>query len=353
MRRGLVLALVLSACGARTELGGIGARADGGAPEAASDAKDPIDASSPIDASLDSPPDVPTPTCKVKATTAIAAVPFTPDMIVLNEGFAYVEHSKGISRVPVDGTGATPITTAQPIAWPLLNGFVVEDADVAWWKIDLGGKTTTLKRTPKAGGATVDVGKIPSPVYGITELPNHVVALYGDTIVTVTAQGQVTVLAANPPAFVSSLVPDGSGFLVTAESTLYRFENGIFTPIVTLPEAHLVDLKVDGPNAYFFAGADADAIVTVPKTGGTPKTLVTRPHIQLLDFALDATHLYVALRLEGKLLRVDRDTGLNPVVIASTENGEQLIGVAIDEACLYFTGAAGSTTLNHVYATPK
>ncbi|MDF2691812.1 MAG: hypothetical protein K0S65_195, partial [Labilithrix sp.] len=91
----------------------------------------------------------------------------------------------------------------------------------------------------------------------------------------------------------------------------------------------------EGPIVFDDAGPPKGAVVRVPKTGGTPETIVSGL-VQPLHLAVGGEHLYVADRGNKVVFRTDKD-GKNRLDLAT--NLTELGGIALDDRCVWF--AAG------------
>jgi hypothetical protein len=112
-------------------------------------------------------------------------------------------------------------------------------------------------------------------------------------------------------------------------------------------------MQFDATSLYFWSGNDANEtdIVVVAKSGGAPTTLATSTDHDFSQLVLDGDHLYVGRRFTSGVMRMNKD-GSGQTIIGTSAGKEQVIGLAVDDHCVYWTGAAG-TDGDHVYAAPK
>ncbi len=301
----------------------------------------------------------PPPACTATTTTLLADAAYGIDQIEVDDSGVYFHDSKGIWRVPKTGGATTALASIQPPSWPNVDSFVMDDTSLTWLQIFNGKSTTEVRRAPKSGGATTTLASLGDYFYFIEPggIPGVIDTWTGAssdrTLHAVDSNGTVSTVMSSLPISTTSLVHDGADIYMTALGTVVRWDGASFHTVASTQR--YTGLLVQDATTLFFAEADGLGnvdIASVPKTGGTPKTVFVPTKGFLGGFTLDATHLYVVDRLVPSVVRMNKD-GTGATTIASVPALEQILDVAVDGRCLYFTATSAGVIQTSVYATPK
>jgi hypothetical protein len=349
--RSAIVAMWIVGCGARTGLDVLDASPPG------------VDAShdAPIDAPIDIAPDVPVPPppptlCPFKSQTDLAVVKDNDaDCMALDATYVYFHTTHGIWRVPKAGGAATQIATTGPVDWPLWSVFTVNATTVTWMTLDANASDSILASGPIGGGPATTITGIPGRFMAIFDgsqryvwEPDFVAGLLdvvnGSTATTVGAL----------PVSTEKVIERGTSLYgASASEGVFRRDGTTITFLSSLPA---FSLAMDDTNVYFTGAASATvnspmAAYRVDAQGTSSAVAISQAKVDLLGgIALQGDYVYFTRREEGELVRVDKN-GTTSATIGAFDG--QIIDVATDDACVYFTGSEGSDfDQSHVFVAP-
>jgi len=316
-RSGLsIFCLVLTACGARSEI-------RGGLPDA-----------SIVDAGGDEP--ITTSSC-ASGVVQIATTGAQPDTIALDGDWVYWHDATGIFRAKK--TGGPPETLAQPALyfWPDLAAFAVGDGHLFYGD----GDAIVFQ------GTTID--KLPSP--GFAAGPSHVFAWSRDVL----------------PSPLFRYAFDGTGG-ITGGSFPHKTSTLAFQPVETICAAE--DPAVECAGQLLSGLSATDLVVTAndvwftsnDSTNGARVMHVAMPSLKtapLADttgafaIAQDDTNLYFTDGLGLRVRRIEGKTG--PVSDIASDSSFGPVDLVVDDTCVYWTASSrfDKTGSGVVMAGPK
>jgi hypothetical protein len=195
------IALVVVACGARTELD----RPDAGPPFDAS-AADVVDARPNVDAPVIAA------TCSATTTTVLAKADAELDAVAVDDAYVYFHDGTRISRVPKGGGAVEMVASVPSLGWPYVGAFILRD-DLAWLSIGSGGTSTSIVTGPKTGGASSVLLTESGTYYGVSAAPSGFF-LFGGSVTNskaffVSSQGAATSIGTAPP--IANAMTDSDG----------------------------------------------------------------------------------------------------------------------------------------------
>jgi len=334
---------MLSACGARTELG------DGHV--ASDDASASVDATSDVgahDVAVDVVVDAPIWNgCVAQATMMLTPATWA-DEIVLTDNFVYFHSQDGIARVPKSGGPATPLAPPSVLGWP--KPFAVDELGITFWKFTSGGKATSILHVALQGGAVTTLNTLSAEAWGCVSIPNSNGAVYfwGATSLTeMSGQGALQTVGNGIPSVTVQIAVDGTTPFLASESGVYRYESGSFQFVGTIPSLSSMALALDATDVFFIGGDPAGnrSLARVTKAGGTPAVLFSATQYEIAATAVDDAHVYVAGGASGDIYRMNKD-GTSQSVIASVP-GAGAVSIAVDDKCVYWISSLyGASQIN-------
>lgn len=324
------------------------------------DASTPLRDASVIDAGVRESIDAAPPRCNALTPTALATATYELDQVAVDDRYVYFHDHDGISRVSKTGGDQVLLANMTAYWWPDLQSFFIDDAGVTWMQILGGQQKTAVDRISKSSGSISTLTTLGDDFYfGSSAGSGSIYAWTG----TNTSYALDEIAANGTTSIVSSLFPsaDTSHVLHDAQSIFFAGEGGVYRLDGTTPtllgyaEQYVTEMVLDDTNIYFLStstGSEA-TLSSVPKTGGTVSTLWTQTGSWLGGIAIDDTHLYVVDRSTPDIVRMNKD-GTNAIAFVTDTPANQIIGVAVDEECIYWTMlSASSLTSNHVFAQQK
>lgn len=338
MRRYVLM--LLSACGARTELGDGYAGYDATPIDATSDA---VAAPDVVDDGVVDAPVVNG--CVAQSTTMLATATWA-DEIVLRDDFVYFHSQDGIARVAKSGGATTPLAPPSVTSWP--KPFTVDELGITFWKF-ASGTSSTASHVPLQGGPVTTVGTLSGQVWGCVSIPNSNGATYfwsATSLQEMSGQGAVQLVGNGIPGVTVEIVVDGSTPFLASESGVTRYQSGSFQFVGSLPNLYAVALAIDATDVFFIGGDPAGnrSLARVAKVGGTPTVLFSATNYEIFATAVDDAHVYVA-GYSGSIYKMNKD-GTAQNVIASV-SGTSVVSIAVDDKCVYWISTAhGPSQIN-------
>lgn len=233
------------------------------------------------------------------------------------------------------------------------------DASRITWTERAPAYRSELWRIAKDGGAPTHVVALEQSYEGVTAVGGGASWVWGlyTRIGLVTSANAVSELWEGVPGNTVMMIADGPTVFVAAEYGIFRMESPYPVPLVARrafaltfdsSDFYFTDYTVPGKQPFV---TDKGTLWRAPKAGGAPIALLTNPGL-LGGLRLDGDKIYVADRIDGTVLRVNKD-GTGVVTVGVNAAGEQAIGLAVDDACVYWSASAGDGAPSHVYAAPK
>jgi hypothetical protein len=321
----------------------------------------PVDGTS--DAGFDAPSDAsasvdaaPIPCAATSEPTELASLGnVAVDQIMLDDSYIYFHDNTGVSRVAKSGGRATSLASFRAPSWPDLSAFALDSTGITWWEI-LNGKTKTdVKHVSKQGGAVVTLTTLGDYFfYGSGGPAGSIYAWSASALDQVATNGGVTQIPTGAPTYVTSLADDDGIVYLTAGSTLYRWSGAAFQPLASAPGLYLDIMAFDANTIFVASGSEGGFVVSaLPKTGTSFTTLLTVPTSYLGGIAVDGDHVWVVDRISGignnfihapsMLLRMAKDG--SDLTTFATNPSSQIVGVAVDDLCVYWTETEGNGSL--------
>jgi hypothetical protein len=268
-------ALLIVACGARTELRG------GVAPE---------DASQPGDAGQDTTPDAPSDPC---GPLEYANDSSSSVAMAIDDAFIYFVIDPGLVAMAKDGTSSFSISLGPE---PFDGDIVVDDTYVYWTSL------ASVRRTPKNGlGPVDDLGcaalkGCPGNVRVEVAAKAALILVDGVQPVAFPKQGgsplALASLSIAPPAPVHYVFADADRVYWNTDIRVFStlFDGGTPQPIQYATSSS--GLAIDSLHVYWTAisGPSDGGITRVPTSGGTSTVIV--PNVQPLTLLLDGMCVY-------------------------------------------------------------
>lgn len=337
-RSGIAATVVLLACGARTNLGGVDHRASNGE-DAGADARGPDGG----------PPPRP---CQLTAPTRLFSGGKEIQFVALDDTTVYwSDFALGtIGAVPKAGGSARVV--AGPGGSP--SGLTVADGTVYWTEF----AADTVASAPASGeGAVTNLATHQDGAYDVTASGG---VLYwtnfrGCTVASLAGGASAQLDHAKQP-FTSIVSTDSLVFWISFErKSIERYE------IASHARSTLVHggayppsaIATDGARVYFGAASPTDVTIgAVPAAGGEPTTLYTAPCQPdggvvgecLASLATDGASVYFTAASVVRKIPVGGGT---PVAVADQQ--ARPFSIAVDQSCVYWSDLADGS----VWAAPK
>lgn len=293
------------------------------------------------------------------------------DEIVAAHGEVYFHAGTGIWHIStVMGTLDLLGVYGVGQSWPVLAKLDI-NTNGLFWAIP-GTDASTLFFAPIDGGPKSVLATIPRLSSSVLPPPDFVSVADGGVYVFyesvsgsqpvafVTFDGGVAISSPALPATIARLLVVGGTTYVGSVSGLYASDGGsafqLLTPI------RISDLALDGDSIVFTEGAgDSNeyplSVWRVALGGGDPVPVASQVSPLLGGIAVDNTSIYFcdrgAERGSSELVRITKLTG---AVTTMAHSDGQIIDVALDDTCVYWTSAPGGNPAspgNQVFAAPK
>lgn len=339
-RAGVALAVVIVACGARTDLGGERSldRDGGDAGDAASDAN--FGEAGP-----------PPPPCKVTQPTLLASGGKEIQFVALDQDDVFwTDFALGtVSAVAKGGGDARVIAAGRESP----SGVAAKDGVVYWTEFN----GDMVASAPASGGASTTIAANQDGAYDVTLSGSAIywTTFRGCTVSRIDA-GKSTQLdkAKQPFSDIASAGP--LVFWISFEKkSVERYDatSNTRSTIVDGGTTPPFAIATDGTNLYFGeTSAAATTIGFIPTAGGGPKTLFSSECTEdgglvgtcLAGLATDGTTLYFTG--EGRVRKMPVGGG-EPTVVADQQ--ARPYAVAVDDSCVYWSNLGDGT----VWAAPK
>jgi hypothetical protein len=331
---------VLVACGARTQLDDDASSSDADTPDLVETSVDVVLADV-AGEEVTAPPAQ----CDVTTPTVLATSSTFASQVALDDSFAYFAQYTSIERVSKAGGASQLIASAWLVSSPVVAGFALDATDLYYV-----AEMYHVDRLPKGGGTEQELFDLYSEVPLTVVNGPHLYVWSGDGGTTLfripTAGGASTVVTSQLPAYTNAIAIDGNVAYVTSNATgtwVVDLTNGSALQRDTMPAWNVV---IDSTYAYFTTGnhdpKGPNAVMRMAKTGGAPEELAKATYAFAL--ALDGDSVYFTDTNAGAIERVPKGGGV-PTTVAT--DGDDPIGIAVDDRCVYWTNAHG------LVATPK
>jgi hypothetical protein len=179
---------------------------------------------------------------------------------------------------------------------------------------------------------------------------------------SVAPNGGVNQVGSTLPSFPNALAYDRGELFMMMQGSAYRWDGTTFDAIATTPTPYPALMAFDDTTMFLSSGDGNGGFVisSLPRTGGTFTTLYSTTGY-LGGIAVDADHVWVVNRIvnvggsfgtfSSALLRMRKDgSDLTTVFTSLTA---QIVGVTVDDLCIYWTETGGGPTPSRVVAAPK
>jgi hypothetical protein len=387
----LFVLVLVTGCGARSEL--LGAFTDdvsidaGGATDASGvrDAAPPLDAGvipvdAGFDATLDSGVTLDAATddagvdagfdaasieCTATRPTRIADSAQALDQVAIDSHTVYFHDQNGIHRVAKSGGALTDVTPLKNSNWPDITAFAANDDGVTFWQyVPSTSPTIVVSHIGPNGGAATKLASFAGQyVYGTSHAFGDAFLYYGipgttplDVALTeIAPNGTVTPLSS--PGDINFVRNDGVDTYVASNYSIYRVTANDWVQVGIGQElTYIIGLAIDGPTIYFIADDSTEDVMVgaMPKQGGGPTTtLWSSTGVSLGGMDQDDTFLYVVDRFKPAIVRIRKDgTSVDDVVTGV--NGESFTDVKVDDKCVYYSyGPSAPGAKPGIFAAPK
>ncbi len=339
------LAVVIAGCGARTELD---TSTTPGTVVAGPDAQ---------------PPGVQRVVCTATSLTTLATITphgiddEMPDQIALDDEYVYFHTSTSIRRVPKSGGPTQVLADRLEYDWPNLSAFAIDATTITF----VASGSAKLAQVAKSGGPVIEQSALP------TAYDDHVSAFSGGFytwndvnvdnkspfgLYALDATGKATAPPIAIDSYLAKVIDQGSFAYAPMVGGLRVLASG---QLKTVSPVSLTDLVDDGDVMFGVGGPDANdtANATVWRidkstNGATP----------LLDYgsevwgvAVDRDDVYFTDRHGGAAVRTSKTGG--PTTVLGADPTAQAIGIAVDDACVYWTVYENPSGPGRVLAAPK
>lgn len=221
--------------------------------------------------------------------TPIAVDQDSPDDVAADEDAVFWTSGQGlVGRAAKDGMSQVALATGQ--SGP--SGIALDAESVYWLDYFTPGKVSVI---PKAGGAPV-VLATGGPGFSRIAVDDSSVTwldFYGSTVLRVPKAGGAVTTIAHLDGLVRDLALDGPSVYVTAGMAVLRIDGPGSAPhVLATTSGNGARLALDGDSVYF-TDPTAGLVRRVPKLGGEPVTIVSEPG-RPMGIAVDAWCVYWA-----------------------------------------------------------
>jgi hypothetical protein len=242
-----------------------------------------------------------------------------------------------VFQVPVGGGPVVTLASGQdqPI------GIAVYGADVYWTNEASGTKNGTVMKVPVGGGTPVAIASgVDVPFLLAVDGTNAYFTVIGSTpaVMVVPVTGGVPAVFASGTSPWAITVQGGSVYWTDSGSVFSAPTSGVGAGGPTLlaaGQSFPFSIAADASNVYWTNASGDGALLSLPRTGGTPKTLASSTGMASL--AIDASNAYLSSPgtspNDGAILRVPLAGG-SATTLASGQTTPE--GIAVDGSSVYW-----------------
>jgi len=257
--------------------------------------------------------------------------------------------------------GITELLGATHSGWPLYSAFDIDPTTIYWASgvNETDVDASYVMYAPRDGGAASLMGTIAAPFFSQVGATDGGVFVWSyqypcdiDIVGVDASVAALTQLFTAP----ARLIATSSGAYLGSTDGLFAWDGR--SSLAMLSPIGVADFTIDGDSIVFTEAANGATAVSVwripigEQDAAQAVPLVNAYSLFLGGVAVDDASVYFCDRVVQTVVRVTKTSG-QVSVVATDDEGGQIIDVALDDACVYWTAADLGGGTNRVSVTSK